>query len=252
MTMKFLLTLGLFTALSTAVAHDASTYSISAKKPPLQLHFIGALTLPKDATFDGTPVNELSGIDYLPDSDKYVVITDDRAESDQPRFYTLDLDFDENTANSVNIEQVVRFSDAQGKPFETGSVDPEGIRIRDNRVFWSSEGKNKKADVIVPFVWESDFNGKFIRAFAVPSKYLPVVGKKVGVGNNRAFESLTLHDNHLYTATEGTLLQDGDHATLTAAGLSRVLGFDLQTGAAVSEFLYVTDPIARSTKTVNG
>jgi 3-phytase len=66
-----------------------------------------------------------------------------------------------------------------------------------------------------------------------------------GIRNNLAFESLTIAPDQkfLYTATEGSLFQDGPIASLNGGSRSRILQYNLVSGQPEKEYLYVTDPI---------
>jgi 3-phytase/alkaline phosphatase D len=115
-------------------------------------------------------------------------------------------------------------------------------------LFISSEGERSTNRLIDPFVNEFSLQGKQFNELPVPDKFNPAgVGENdPGIRNNLAFESLTISPDQrfLFTATENALVQDGPAATLTNGSPSRILQYDLQTGEAVGEFLYITDPVA--------
>ncbi|GAA3325262.1 hypothetical protein GCM10020331_056420 [Ectobacillus funiculus] len=52
------------------------------------LSFIGEQRIANDAIFNGTPVGGLSGIDYDPQTKKWIMISDDRSDLAPARFFT--------------------------------------------------------------------------------------------------------------------------------------------------------------------
>lgn len=220
------------------------------------IRFIGQATFPgRSVNVANTEFAGISGLDYDPVTNNFYALSDARTPSEGvlPRFYTLKLDLNPNSFNnnSVNFGPVTVLTDRQGKNFEPLSLDPEGIALsRFGTVFISSEGEASSARVTDPFIREYDlFTGRELRALPIPTKYLPDgfgANQTRGVRNNLAFESLVLTPNgrHLYTGTEGALVQDGPAATATNPTRSRILRYDLLTGRPDGEFLYVADPVA--------
>ena len=100
-------------------------------------------------------------------------------------------------------------------------------------------------------VRETALAGAYVRDFAVPAYYAPsgsVAGNQSGdrdVVNNLAFEGLTVSTDGrtLYTATENALVQDGPTVAVGRSSPSRILAFDLATGAASGEFVYPVSPV---------
>jgi glycerophosphoryl diester phosphodiesterase len=205
----------------------------------------------------GTPVavGGLSGIDFDPESGRYLAISDDRSQSGPARFYNLSLDlaaFKTGTTGGVTFNSVTTLLRPDGTPFPALTVDPEALRLRGGKVFWTSEGEANfgAGRVDSPFVRNASIDGTFSTQFASPAKYVPIfsVGgtQASGIRNNLAFESLSFDasGNRLYTATENALFQDGPAASVSTGSPSRVLAFDSGTGAAVAEYVYVTEPVA--------
>lgn len=207
---------------------------------------IGQVTLPTGFLFQQTEVGGLSGISYNPDKQVYYAISDDRSRKAPARFYTLKIDLSSDTFpdNGVEIINQTPLLNSAGEPFPARSLDPEGIAFAGESVFISSEGDVGRSQP--PFIKEFSPDGRELRSFPLPDKFLPADGEtKRGVRNNLALESLTLTPNkdYLFTATENALLQDGKTATPTAGSPCRILRYNMQTGRADQEFLYITDPI---------
>ena len=62
---------------------------------------------------------------------------------------------------------------------------------------------------------------------------------------NLSFESLAISPDGktLWAGTENALTQDGEKATLEAGSLSRIIGFDIASGAVTAEYVYENGPI---------
>jgi hypothetical protein len=232
-----------------------------------------------------TQIGGLSGITYDAARQQYYIISDDRGDrtpanstaspppsvNTPPRFYTAKIDPNNIANGGVTFAGVTLLKDSNGNTFAPFQLDPEGIALTNKgTVFISSEGEaNINAGRVTnPFVNEFDLaTGKQIRALSIPSKFLPVVedtnknGKvdtgdtqKSGIRNNLAFESLTISPNQqfLYTANESALLQDGNVASLTEGSRTRIVQYNLVTGQAEKEYLYLTDKIAQPASTPTG
>ncbi|MBC7772854.1 MAG: esterase-like activity of phytase family protein [Pyrinomonadaceae bacterium] len=213
------------------------------------LRYIGQSIIPTGATFAGTQVGGLSGIDYDPASGSYYAISDDRSATSPARFYNLSFAFDQNSVSGVTFNSVTTLLRPDGTTFPTNQVDPEAIRLdrSTGRFFWSSEGERvlgNPQSLQNPFVREMNVDGSFSRELSTPSRYNPTTGN-FGIQRNLAFESLTLSadGNTVYTATENSLFQDGPAAGIGIASPSRVLSFNKATGASGAEYVYLTDPV---------
>ena len=210
----------------------------------------------------------LSGVTYDAVNNRYYAISDDRSQN--ARFYTFTLD---HVTNTVTFTNVVQLKDINGNPFAANSLDPEGIALTGNgTVFISSEGEVRPdlgaSRVTNPFIKEFNLTtGQEIRSLAVPKKFNPVVQdtnnnnvvdtgdtQTSGVRNNLAFESLSITPDQktLFTATESALFQDGAISTTTTSSRSRIIQYNLVTGQPEKEYLYITDPIAKTPNPSNG
>ena len=238
-----------------------------AEAAPFRLEYIGQNIVTSGTTALGTTVGGLSGIDFDADTGNYVAISDDRSGLNPARYYTLGLDlaqFNRNLAPGsagVSFLSVTNILRPDNSTFPTNQVDPEGIRLAgDGKLVWSNEGQRSAAGFQNPTVREMNADGTYVRDFAVPGYYNPV-GSNSGLGagdtgiyNNLAFESLTFSNDGstLYVATENALAQDGLPASVLGGTPSRVLSFDVATGNAAGEFVYVTDAVIDPPTPING
>jgi phosphodiesterase/alkaline phosphatase D-like protein len=246
---------------------DVQVGGTEVEKSVVGLSFQGQTTFPTGFIPTGAagaingvavPAGGLSGVTFDAEKNQYYAISDDR--STNARFYTFTLD---PVTKAVMFTNVIQLKDANGNPFATNSLDPEGIALTQNgTVFISSEGEANPSvgRVTDPFVKEFSLTtGQELRSLPVPKKFLPVVQdtnnnavidvgdtQTSGIRNNLAFESLTISPNQktLYTATENALFQDGAAADASTGTRSRILQYSLKSGQPEKEYLYVTDSVA--------
>lgn len=236
------------------------TLALSAVQAgPLSASYLGQQIVPSGTQFNATTVGGLSGLDYNAATGRYFAISDDRSQFNPARFYSLTLDLNQFVRSAtpgmggVGFSSVTTIGQPGGGAFALNTVDPEGLRYlhATNTLVWSNEGQRSAAGFQNPTVREMALDGSYVRDFAVPAYYNPA-GTPTGLGsgdagiyNNLAFESLTVSTDGktLYTATENALAQDSLPATLATGSRSRILSFDMATGAAGTEFAYDVGPV---------
>jgi hypothetical protein len=230
---------------------------------------LGLAVLPTGFGFEGTEVGGLSAIAYEASfdgddddgddgsSDRFLALSDDRAEHGPARLYALQVAIDragrEVSRGALRVAALAPLTDRGGAPFAAGAIDPEGLALApDGRRFVSSEGDT--AHGLDPFVREIDAAGRFVRELAVPAYYLASPGGRQGIRPNLGFEPLTVTPDgaRLITGTENALFQDGPKATLEHGSPSRLLLFDLASDEPVAEYLYWTEPVAERPLTDDG
>ncbi|ETW94892.1 MAG: hypothetical protein ETSY1_32940 [Candidatus Entotheonella factor] len=165
--------------------------------------------------------------------------------------YELGIDLSDGTLDEGDVvfTGVTTLLDADGLPFDGERVDPEAIRFDPTSLtlYWASEGNAN--DLVPPSVREMTLSGRFVRELSAPQLFWPTTDRTSGVRHNLAFESLSLsHDGtKLLTATENALHQDGPSASVDDPSPVRLLEFDIATGVAERQFIYVTDPVVPPT-----
>lgn len=217
---------------------------------PFNLNFLGQQQVATGATFGGTTIGGLSGIDYDRVTQTYLAISDDRSQINDARFYTVKLDLGQFNRNATPADSGVQFTgvttlrDPMNVPYASGQIDPESIRKVGDRLLYTSEGERVAGNLQQPFVREARLDGSYISEFAVPS-YYGVNDPALGIRRNLAFESLTVSNDGrtVYSATENALLQDGPAAARGMPTPSRVIAFDRASGAATAEYLYQAGPV---------
>ncbi|MEL7142211.1 MAG: esterase-like activity of phytase family protein [Cyanobacteria bacterium J06643_4] len=198
-------------------AEDRLFWDVSAE-------LVGTTVLEKQ-TFDGEPVGGISAIAYDVPRDRIYALSDNRT---RPRFYTLALKNLTSTP-SLTVESVTYLKDAEGAPYPSGTLDPEGLAITPSQTLLiSSEGSPRRQ--VPPAIGEYDIEtGQLKQAVVVPTRYFPngTPGdtediQTQGVQENLSFEALAVNVSsgtggvyepyRFFVATEGPLLQDLDFA----------------------------------------
>ncbi|WP_404933034.1 esterase-like activity of phytase family protein [Nitratireductor sp. L15S-10] len=211
--------------------------------------FLGEIVLPSGLMISGIEFGGISGLDYDAETEVFYAISDDRSEKAPARFYRLKLLIEEDGVKGADIISSHVLQGEDGAPFAPKTIDPEAIRFDGTRqsVFWSSE-RDAAGN---PALYEARADGAFKRSFTIPGAYLPDAAGERGIRNNLAFEGLALSvdGKTAWVATENALAQDGPKATPEAGSLSRILGFDVESGEPVAEYVYETGPIHRKSDT---
>lgn len=211
--------------------------------------FLGAARIPTGLVFEETEVGGLSGITYNPQKDVYYAVSDSQGDRGYARFYTLKLHWKDEAfrLEAVEVIGVTPILDPNGEAFPLYSLDPEGIAFTGETVWISSEGN--MAAGYPPFIKEFSLeSGRQLTQLPIPEQLFSRDNPNIGVRNNLATESLTLTPDGktLFTATENALIQDGPAATVNQGSPSRMIRYNLQTGLADGQFLYMTEAIAGS------
>jgi hypothetical protein len=242
-------TLLLATALLTAALLTAWAGGASAQPNAIgSLRFLGATTIPNDATVDGTLVGGLSGLDYDPATGAWAIISDDKSDEASARFYLGRIDLAEGVPK-VELDHAVVLRQADGKPYPNAEAggevpDPESIRFdpSGSAVWWSSEGDRSRG--VSPFVRETGIDGTFIANLAVPSMFAVSKDQQRGPRTNLGFEGLsfTPKQDALWLGMESALTEDGPIATTTAGTVARFTKLD-RNGKLLGQYAYPLDPI---------
>lgn len=230
------------------------------------LVLIGHQVLPRRPTVDGTVVGGLSGIERDPADGRYLLVTDDRSDTDSPhpaRLYRATLAIDERGFHGVVVDAVIPLLTPDGTPYpklpRPGTPDPEGLRIDpvSGHVVWVSEG-DRRPDVdpprlTDPFVHEVDRQGRHRRAYALPPMFR-MSAEPRGPRLNMAFEGVTFTPDgrRLAVLMEGALIEDGPVPTTAHGSRVRITLFDRASGRAVAQHLVPVDPVREPPRPADG
>jgi 3-phytase/alkaline phosphatase D len=213
-----------------------------AEKDIGELEYLGLVTFETGTDFQGTEVGGLSGITYDASRGVYYVVSDDRSQINDARYYTVAIDLSDGSLDDGDVEflSYTTLLNEYGEPYAANTIDAEGIAMRaSGQIFISSEWRTG----IEPFVKRFDWAGEQTAMLPIPYKFMPA--DDAGMHANFAFESLAITpDNQvLWTASEAALKQDGDPSSPDSDSPARMLMFDAPKRRPVAEHVYVVDAI---------
>lgn len=251
---RFLLVLAAAILLLPAVGASASEH-LKNKRPQTVtgIDFIGEVIIPTGTQFDGTEIGGLSSISYDRNRQVYYTISDDQGNrtdadgeptGDPVRYYTVAVDLADGTLDEGDIDflDTTELLERGREGFAPGGLDPEGLVVRGDSLYISSEGNIFADPIIDPFIRRYNLRGQVADRLRIPDHYLPN-GVDHGVRFNLAFESLNLTPDRrtLITAAEGALFQDGPASTFDNGSLARILEYRVGRPNAVREYAYEVD-----------
>ena len=187
-------------------------FALSSAGADLDLQFLAEAALPGDLEVGDTLVGGLSGLTYDPGCDLYYALSDDRGRFAAPRFYTLRVRVDGETA-AVDVIASTALRDLDGSDFERGDLDPEALAFHpDGSLFVSSEGIPHRG--IPPLVGRFTLDGRMFGAVSLPGHYLALDGGSRGVRDNLGFEGVGLSPGGelLFVAAEKRKLEELERA----------------------------------------
>lgn len=205
------------------------------------LDLISELRLPSDTAVDGVPFGGISGLFPLGEG-RYVALSDDRSENGPARFYELAISLREGNALAVEILSQTTIMTEKGTPFDTKTVDPEGIVFdaENGNYIWVSEVDLNKD----PFMHVMSSAGEHMGGYDLPAGYF---GTAEGTGDVDAASlesiAITPDGSTLYIATENALQQDGPRASSTQVSPVRIVQIDKNSGEVAAEYLYIVDTV---------
>lgn len=240
-------------ALFLAALFLAATRAFSGPAPapfasPAVVSLAGRVVLADDLTFEGVRIGGLSALQFDPKSGSFWALSDDRAQHGPVRAYRFRLQMSNPNGTPrekplVEIEGTLALSDAKGRPYETGSIDPEGwAAAPDGGWFLSTEPILDRN--VPPIIAKLSPAGRLEKQLELPAHFLPAPGR--GVRHNLGFEALGLSPDGrwLFAAVENALAQDGPVSSQGQASPCRVLRFDLVKGGRPAEFVYTVEPVS--------
>ncbi|MEU2090319.1 esterase-like activity of phytase family protein [Nocardia beijingensis] len=227
-------------ALALASAPVAAADPVAA--PSVRL--LGERVVASGLDFDGTTVGGLSGIDYSPRTDEFVLISDDRSNRNPARYYTARFEVGEGGVGPVTFTGTRPLLTAAGAPYAPMSVDPEEIRVDpwSGDYYWTQEGERDGAVLQDPSVRIAHPDGSYAGELPIPENERMLPGS--GPRQNQALEGATfLAGGTLFaTATEDSLLPDGPAATTTSGSLTRIT-VQARSGPVLAQYAYPLDPV---------
>jgi hypothetical protein len=221
------------------------------------LKLLSTYEIPYNQGFKNTKIGGLSGIDYDFKNDLYYLLSDDRSQINDSRFYTAKIHLDKNQITDVEFVDTKTLKNEERKNYgnwattPTTAADPEDIRYnpKTNSLIWSSEGARiVSPDKLVlqnPSINFMDLNGNYLKKVDLPTN-LEMQKQEKGPRNNGTLEGITFDTNYktIYTNIEEPLFEDGERATTQKGSYIRLYQFDTKTKRNTAQYAYKLDPIA--------
>lgn len=217
-----------------------------------QLRLIGTTALLPGTEFLGSTVGGISGIDYDPVHDRYLLISDDRSVHQPARAYTARLRYSSHQLAPPELTGVIPLRHESGQPFASAHRPQPGMDVPDaeavrwlaggQRFLWTSEGDFARG--FGPRLRESEADGMPVRDIALPAGFAPGGGK--GPRANGALEGLALTEcgHTVWLAMEAPWRQDGPLPTPTLpGGAVRFTAIDVDSGRALRQIAYQPDAV---------
>ncbi|WP_257901808.1 esterase-like activity of phytase family protein [Saccharothrix obliqua] len=240
------------TALATAATAIAATIAPAAALPAAaaepsatqaRARFLGQATLPHKLQFEGTTVGGLSGVDRDPWTGEYVLISDDRSNTNPARVYAARVDVDADGVHDPRITGTKALRRADGTTYPPNSVDPEEVRIDplSGDLWWSQEG-NRAATPVQPSIERSTRAGAHRSTLPLPANY--AITPDAGPRGNLALEAITFDaaGTLLTSVVEGPLLEDGEESTVDEGSLARIT-VQTRFGHVLAQYAYPLEPL---------
>ena len=200
-----------------------------ASASAIELRLIGVRVLEPGLKFQGARVGGLSGIDYDRARDRWIAVSDAKADEGGARAYTLELDYGAAAVGAVRVVAVT--------PLAAGDV--EAVRIDPRDGGWWIAGEGEAA--------VSHAAGVFVVRAAGRCEPVPLPWAPASVRANRSFESLAFaaDGESLWIGLEAPRLGDGEPPTLARGATTRLARLD-RAGRVLAQVPYALDawPIA--------
>jgi hypothetical protein len=145
--------------------------------------------------------------------------------------------------DSIHLKDVKILKRADSTTFPLRSVDPESIRFKDNKIYWTSEGSKKEN--IQPFLKVADINGLSIKDIRLNKKFRNIPGER-GLRENASIEacSFTPNGKYLWLTNEAPLYEDGPEAQLQQTKSPiRLTKLNPKTGRTKKQYAYMLDQV---------
>lgn len=209
------------------------------------LRLIGRSVLPVESSSAGVVSGGLSGLDYDPAADRWLAVSDDKAQHGPARCYALKIDYDQKGIFAVSVKEIIPLRQPDGRTYSVDAApDFEALRFdpRDGSIWYAGEGNEETG--LPPFVRQADRKGGYLAELPPPRMFAFVPGQKTGLRRNLAFEGLAFapDGNSLWLAVEGPLWQDGPVPSAAAGALTRLTRL-ARDGVMLAQYAYTLDPV---------
>lgn len=218
---------------------------LQAQTPTFEL--IEEMPLQGFARVNNLAFTGISGLDYDPQSQLWIAVSNDTGETDPVRFFGMRIEVARDAFVRFDAIQAQALNHPDGTVFEPGLHRPGAVRIipadpigDEPYLVWTSEGvleKGKRAGV-----FEMCTGATFMDWFQTED-YFTYAANSSGPRADRAYESLALMPDHSVIAgLEQALTQDGP-AAVNGSGPTpvRLVHFDYWDASTKGEYVYMLD-----------
>ncbi|MEC3909798.1 esterase-like activity of phytase family protein [Sphingobium sp. CR2-8] len=232
------------------LALAAVTATGVAARPMPGVKIMGITTIPADADPSGAPVGGVSGIDYDPRSKTWVMISDDKSEHAEARFWQARIEVRAEGPPKVKLSAATPIRTAAGLLFPRPgigqeAIDAESIRFQpDGRLLtWLSEGDAR--DGFGPAIRQMDRSGRFASTIPLPDSFNLDPEQRRGPRPNLSIEGLSYAPDGkaLWLSLEAPLFQDGPVASRQEGADIRLTRLVPGSSAPPVQYAYRLDPI---------
>jgi hypothetical protein len=191
-------------------------------------------------------IGGLSGIEFDPKSQHYLLVSDDRGPNGGARLYTASLVLLGGKVPDLHIDKATTLTvyGPEGQHDIRPAVDVESIRLTPSgALIWSSEGV--EAAGVPPEVVRRLHGQPNGRTLPLPRILTPDPERGTGPRPNRSFEGLAtgLLPGRYFVALEAPLAETDAMPTLASGGLAPIFELDFN-GRIHSQYSYPLEPIA--------
>ncbi|MEM1071813.1 MAG: esterase-like activity of phytase family protein [Planctomycetota bacterium] len=211
------------------------------------LELLAELSIEGFARAEGLAFAGISGLDYDPQSQRWIAVSNDSGTLGPVRFFGMRIELGPRGFTLFELDQAQALNHSNGEIFESGLHQPGSVRIipadppgDEPYLVWTSEGvlsEGKRAGV-----FEMCTGATFMDWFETPG-YLAHghdEGAPIGPRPDRAYESIALMPDHsLIAAFEQPLAQDGPPSVAGSGTVPvRLVHFDYWSAAPKREYVY--------------
>ena len=222
------------------------------------LKLLDVYDIPYNYQYNNTTVGGLSSIDYNYKTGDYYMICDDRSTINPARFYTVNINIDNDLIDTIIFTAQTFLSNKKKELYPNNRKDPQNVpdpealryNSKKNEFIWSSEGErivNTKDTILTnPSINVIDKNGILKSSYVLPQN-LVMQSIEKGPRQNGVLEGMTFAENnkYLFVNVEEPLYEDGPRAeTVPNKAFVRLFKFDVATQKNIAQYAYELDPIA--------